>query len=328
MFNAMKEPANKPHDHFVRRALSHRQVARSFFQQHLPPSIRDGLDLDHLEMTGDSFIDLKLRESVSDMVFSAPLKRRKAYIYLLLEHKSHGLDELPAPMEKYRLEAMNHYARAKGKKRYPLVVPLVLYHGKSAYRGPVWLQDCIDAPPEMIEEAYRSSFILVDLSRYSDEDLKTQAWTGVFQLMLKHIRDPDILRRLTPLIPLMQIIEKESGGLEFLEIVFRYLFQAGRVENINEVVEVAVKSLGQKTEEAVMTIAEQLKAEGKKEGLEEGKREGLEEGKITGREEGKKENQAEVAMRLIGKGISLDFVAEVTELPLDALRRLQNKKRP
>jgi len=308
----MKEPANKPHDHFVRRALSHRRLARSFFEQHLPPELRHGFNLDRLEMTGDSFIDLKLRESVSDMVFRAPLKSGEAYIYLLLEHKSHGLDELPAPMEKYRLEAMNRYARDQGTKRYPLVVPMVLFHGRRAYRGPVRLQDCIDAPAEMIELAYRSSFILVDLSRYSDEELKLQAWTGVFQLMLKHIRDPDIMQRLGPLIPLMRIIEKESGGLAFLEIVFRYLFQAARVENINEVIEVAVKSLNKKTEEAVMTIAEQLRAEGKNEG----------------RQEGKQEAQTKVAMRLIGKGMALDFVAEVTELPIAELRKLKNPNEP
>jgi len=60
-----------------------------------------------------------------------------------------------------------------------------------------------------------------------------------------------------------------------------------------------------------MTIAEQLKAEGR----EEGKREG--------REEGKRANQAEVAMRLIGEGMALDFVAKVTELPLPELRKLK-----
>jgi len=299
----MKKPANKPHDHFVRRALSHRRLARSFFQLHLPPGLRDGLDLDKLEMTGDSFIDLKLRESVSDMVFSAPLKSGKAYIYLLLEHKSHGLDELPAPMEKYRLEAMSHYARASGKKRYPLVVPRALYHGKKPYRGPLRLQDCIDAPAEMIELAFQSSFLLVDLSRYSDDELKTQAWTGVFHLMLKHIRDPDILRRLVPLLPLMRDIEKESGGLAFLEIVFRYLFQAARVENINEVIEVAVKSLNTETEEAVMTIAEQLRAEGKR------------------------ETQSEVALELINEGLGLEFIAKVTKLPLDEVRKLKDKKK-
>jgi len=296
----MGELANKPHDHFVRRALSHRQVAKPFFEQHLPPAFRGALDLERLEMTAESFIDLKLREYVSDMVFSVPLKSRKAYIYLLFEHKSHGLDELPAPMEKYRLEAMVHYARAKGKKRYPLVVPMVLYHGKSAYRGPVRLQDCIDAPAELIEQAYQSSFIMVDLSRFSDDDLKIHAWTGVFHLMLKYIRDPNILNRLIPLIPMMRSIEKESGGLAFLEIVFRYLFQAGRVENVNEVIEVAVKSLSRKTEEAVMTIAEQLQAEGKK----------------------------QVALELINEGLTVEFIAKVTKLPLAEVQKLKDELKP
>jgi len=120
---------------------------------------------------------------------------------------------------------------------------MALYHGEQPYSGPLRLQDCIDAPKALIELAWQSSFLLIDLSRHSDEDLKKHAWAGVFQLTLKHIRNPDIMARLAPLWPAMAAIEKETGGLAFPELVFRCLFEASQVVNLKAVVEVAVKSL-------------------------------------------------------------------------------------
>jgi len=323
----MTDPNAKPHDHFVRRALSHPPVSRAFFAQHLPPPLLNSIDLDQMELTDDSFIDRHLREHVSDMVFRVPMKARQVFIYLLLEHKSQTVDDLPALMEKYRLEAMFHYRRAKGRRKYPLVVPMVLYHGETPYTGARRFKDCIDAPATLVEQAFHASFGLIDLSQYSDDELKQNVWTGVFQLVLKHIRNPDILRHLAPLLPLMQRIEREGGGLEFLETVFRYLFTAARVENIDEMARVAVKSLSQETEEAVMTIAEQLEKrgweKGRLDGREEGRQAGREEGRQAGREEGREENSQEVALRLIDEGMSLEFVAKVTLLPLDRLRTLK-----
>lgn len=60
-----------------------------------------------------------------------------------------------------------------------------------------------------------------------------------------------------------------------------------------------------------MTIAEQLFKEGMEKGIEQGIEKGIEKGKL------------EVAQKMLLNGMSIDLVQRVTELPLEAIRRLQ-----
>jgi len=59
-----------------------------------------------------------------------------------------------------------------------------------------------------------------------------------------------------------------------------------------------------------MTIAEQL----------------LEKGRGEGREKGRGEEKVEVATKLFSEGMSIDFVAKITGLPMDELHKLKIKE--
>jgi predicted transposase/invertase (TIGR01784 family) len=63
---------------------------------------------------------------------------------------------------------------------------------------------------------------------------------------------------------------------------------------------------------------EELRAKGREEGIEVGRAEGREEGRI--------ENQLKIAKQLILKNVEEKMIAEITELPLDAIIALRDKK--
>ena len=62
--------------------------------------------------------------------------------------------------------------------------------------------------------------------------------------------------------------------------------------------------------------------EGRKEGRKEGMKEGMEKGMEKGIEQGKKQNQIETAKKLKEKGISIDIIAEATELSKEEIEKL------
>lgn len=63
-------------------------------------------------------------------------------------------------------------------------------------------------------------------------------------------------------------------------------------------------------------------AKGRAVGLEEGRQEGRLEGRQEGRQEGREEARAEMVRLMLSKGMSLDQIASLTDLSLEAVRAL------
>jgi predicted transposase/invertase (TIGR01784 family) len=64
------------------------------------------------------------------------------------------------------------------------------------------------------------------------------------------------------------------------------------------------------------------KAEGLELGMAEGRVKGLAEGRAEGRAEGKEQD----AIKMIEKGLDLEFIHEITEISLDKLQQMQKDK--
>jgi predicted transposase/invertase (TIGR01784 family) len=73
-----------------------------------------------------------------------------------------------------------------------------------------------------------------------------------------------------------------------------------------------------KLEEALVVERE----EGREEGLEEGRKNGLEEGLEEGRKNGREERDAEIAKNALTKGVSVEFISEITGLSTATIQEL------
>ncbi|MEW6219463.1 MAG: Rpn family recombination-promoting nuclease/putative transposase [Thermodesulfobacteriota bacterium] len=84
----MSEVAN-PHDRFVKEVLGQPATARDFLVNYLPPAVVDCLDLSTLDVVKDTFVDPKLAEHLSDLLYQVSLQdNRLGYLYFLFEHRS------------------------------------------------------------------------------------------------------------------------------------------------------------------------------------------------------------------------------------------------
>ena len=82
---------NNPHDHFFRNSFSYPDVSVPFFQRYLRTEVREGLDFTTLAMAPGSFVDARLADHHTDLLFS--IRRQDglpARLFLLLEHKSYN----------------------------------------------------------------------------------------------------------------------------------------------------------------------------------------------------------------------------------------------
>lgn len=93
-------------------------------------TFRACLDLESLELTGDSVVDSSLRRHVSDLVYRVDLLSDggPAYLYLLFEHKSHPDVLVALQLLRYMSRLWERMLDQGHKPPLPPVVPLVFYN--------------------------------------------------------------------------------------------------------------------------------------------------------------------------------------------------------
>ena len=142
-------------------------------------------------------------------------------------------------------------------------------------------------------------FQLIDLTQISDEVLKSHPWASLFEFIMKHIRERDFLLYLKQMKNTIQVIV-ENNGENYVLAVLNYSATSGEINDKEAFIDFINHDLPNSLGEEAMTIAEIFRKEGKQEGRREGKREGIK----------------EVALKLLKKGMDLQSIAEITELPI------------
>jgi hypothetical protein len=117
-------------------------------------------------------------------------------------------------------------------------------------------------------------YVFIDLSSYSDEDIKQQVFNlaslKIAMLIMKNIFKPEQLEQhLRDFLEIGKFYFQEKQGLNFLKAVINYIFEATEIED-EKLIE-AFTHASEKGKEIAMTTADKLRHEGRKEGLQKGK---------------------------------------------------------
>jgi predicted transposase/invertase (TIGR01784 family) len=276
-----------PHDSVFRRIFGVPENAASQLRAVLPPGLAARLDLGRLAPVPASFVDEALAWRYSDLLFTAPLDGRDPYVYLLVEHQS-SLDPLMAfRMLRYVTRIWDQYLRGHPKaRRLPAVIPLVVHHGRSRWAGSARLLDLIDVGPadRRAMRAYlpRFEFLLDDLAGVDGPALRDRDLTpsALITLLLLQTApgNPKIPAELRPWAgQLRAILDQPDGGEAFIALL-TYIELVSEVP-ASDLHDLAA-SLGPDAEEAYMTTADMLRAEGEARGLAEGEARGLAKGLV------------------------------------------------
>jgi predicted transposase/invertase (TIGR01784 family) len=276
---------SRPHDALFKAAFEHPVHAAGLLRSILPESLCQAIRWDTLAHEPGSFIDPDLADTHSDLLFSARLGANHAYLYLLFEHLSTQHPEEPRRVLRYLDGVWERGRQPNG--RLPIVIPVLVCHAPGGFTAPVEMQALFDPPPDSIEglAPYVPHFRLLveDLPHVTDEQLRSRALAAFPMLALWLLRDArdskKLLARLASWTDTFRAASRASSGMQAVAQLLRYVYWVCPDLQYQEFRETIRKQLPE-SEEAVMTIAEQLIQQGRAEGRMEGRMEGRAEGRI------------------------------------------------
>ncbi len=256
----------RPHDRLFKVLMENLDVARDFLQAHLPKALTEQCRWSTLRLESGTFISPKLREHMSDMLYSVQGEKSDIGIYILIEHQSSPDELMPFRVLEYRLAAMRRYIEQNQGKKLPIVVPLLFYNGlQSPYPYSMKLMDCFQ-DAELARQFFPEPISLVDLTVIPDEELFSHQHAAALEIVMKHARTRDIYLVLQDILKsLLDYPLPVDKGINILQ----YLMQEGNCQD-NEKFFSYVIVHAPEYGEGIMTLAQELKQEGKREGIQEG----------------------------------------------------------
>lgn len=267
-----------PHDKFFKETFGDVTIAGDFLVNYLPESVLEYIDIDTLDPQKDSFIDKKLEETFSDLLFKADIAGNEGYIYFLFEHKSYPDKGIIFQVLRYMVEIWEaKLDREMG--RLPIVIPLVVYHGKTNWRIPSSLGSILNGydklPDELKVYVPNFDYLLYDLSRYSDEEIKGVAQTKIGLTLLRDIFSPDtekLLESFFRSVAYLNELEDRQTGVEYFETMIRYILGSSTrltKKDMEKMIQ-RIETVFPEGSDMSMTLADILREEGIEIGLEKG----------------------------------------------------------
>ncbi len=314
----MKTPTSI-HDGLFKSFLTVPETAKDFLNIHLPAHIKQICDLDTLQLQSGSFLEDELVPYYSDVLYSMKTESGVGYVYALIEHQSSPDKHMGFRMMKYAIAAMKQHLDA-GNETLPLVVPLLFYHGKtSPYPYSTnWLDEFEN--PEIAKALYSQDFPLVDVTVMPDDEIIQHKRVALLELVQKHVRQRDLLDFTDTLVTLL--LERLITTNQ-LDSLVEYLLRVGETSNLEDLMRTLAQQVPEH-EERFMTVAEQLEARGREQGLKQGLKQGRQEGEAFGRQEGQQEAKLTIAKKMLAAGLDKSLISETTGLSERELLALIN----
>jgi Putative transposase, YhgA-like len=254
------------HDSLVKHAFSDVENARGVLAAALPAAIVARIDLASLSLQPGSFVDENLQDRYSDILYSARISGREALIYLLWEHKSEPEPSTPLQMLRYMLRIWDQHEASLPKKRrgevrkLPVIVPMVLHHGRDGWTAATSFEEMLDADEDLLaalgEHVLRLRLVVDDLGKQSDDQLYARAATSFARLVLwalKNAREAGWLGgEIGRWKALIADVLAERDGTRALTALFRYILQTNPAVQRDVLRGLLPDDRGAKIEEAVM----------------------------------------------------------------------------
>jgi predicted transposase YdaD len=293
-----------PHDLFARFTFGHPERAAAELRAVLPPHVVSAVDWSSLRRESSSVVDPELRETESDLLFTARLHEgRSLLLYVLLEHQSSVDRWMALRMLRYVVRQVEHWRQQHPESPVlPVIIPLVMYHGpEGAWSAPRRVEDLFDLPGEGEQrERWRAlvprfEYLLDDLTAERADALMARPGPPLARLawlVLRYGRTGELAHRLLEWTVLFAQMRAGPDGSEYLVVVIRYLLSIG---------DKRTRAAARQVLHSVMDAqqAEALMWEWGEEMIERGRQRGLEQGLERGLEQGRRQERAEVVLRIL-----------------------------
>lgn len=232
------------YDKAFHRTFSEPRNAAGVLRDLVPSDLAQMIQWDTLRLASEKYVNDLLRERRSDLVYQAELAGRSLFIYLV-EHQS-SVD----PLMCIRLYTAIGQLWDAWRREHPdaslvpAVLPLVVYHGDSAWTAAAEVSELIDLPSNALKALSdylpQQRYILDDLSTATPESIRqrqhltaaARLTLAALQFLRRQCDDPvGVLSELWPLVEEL----RRLGPRDDFWIFVRYIGQVVRNEHREEV---------------------------------------------------------------------------------------------
>lgn len=286
------------HDALFKAVFARPTAARALLATTLPPSLVRILDLRTLRAMPTNLVSRGLRQRFADLLFSVRARNRRLFVHLLLEHRSDSRASTVIDVFSATGAAMLAWHREHPRAtRFPIVLPIVLHHGRRPFAAPTRFQDAL-AGSAAFKESLRGflpvfPITFVDLAT-SDDSIASSVATldrvaGCATWLLQHALKPRFRERLArePHF-LREALLEPTPVDDLLRYTLLALEPSRRADQFLERFE---SSLGSRSNAMARNMLESLIEYGAARGRKEGRLEGQRLGQRLGQREGQREGQ-------------------------------------
>jgi len=264
---------HQPHDKVIKKLLSNPATTRDILSLYLPEEVLSIVNLNKLELQRDSFIDDEHRAYAVDLLYKTTFQNEDGYIWILLEHQRKSDPWMPVRLFKYIAIIWDHLRKTSKSATIPLIYPLVIYNGNKPYAHSLNLSELIEptASRKIFGNLFTNPFCLIDLADIPDESLRQSAQNkvkGVALLMaLKHVSDRNLQVFFEQtLINVLKKLDRSGDTDEVVDVLY-YLLKESLFLNKEQFWITFHHDFSSEVDSKMKTIAQQIREEGRQEGM-------------------------------------------------------------
>jgi len=159
-----------------------------------------------------------------------------------------------------------------GAEKLPMIIPIVMYHGDRPWPEPRSFDALLDVPgsvrPAVEPHLVRFSYLLHDLSKISDEELRTgarrTALAKLVSMCFKHARtSTDFIKILSDWMDVAREVARAPNGLAALAPVLKYILEVNEQIERGALEALLAREIGPEAKDTIVTVGQQLIEQGR-----------------------------------------------------------------
>lgn len=268
--------AVSPHDHFFRFVFGQVEHARGLLRELVGETTARMFDWSTLRLEPGSYIDERLRSSMSDLLFSIQFRdsQHRALAYLVWDHQRTPNVYMPLRLLNYSGRALRDYTRSYGAIHgyLPPIIPILVYQGPGNWPGPVRLSELHHIPGEPDPPLFMDLHMIV--RNIDDGTMSHEELTAVGRTCLRLLREAAlgglVIEHAKRIADWIAEVHGDAAEDDF-EAIVTYILQATKEQDLMRNI---YQYVSEKKKDDTMSVADWLRADGRAEGVEVGKARG------------------------------------------------------